>query len=377
MWTAPSEAQLLQAVDYGYPQTRERHYLLGYRLAEEGGRAARHLAARQSPADAFRTIFLSPTSAPPEAVGVGVVMLCSAPPEALGVGVVMLCLRAGPWQVHQDMDVLQPWMQECQALLRDFQIDPLPLSECLLPNNSALLQAAQAREAPAAAAAVEHGAHKTYMVDHLQKYGEANLQWPPVLPAERAAAVKHLPIRQQELVHYLYETSTAASSHANQDPGRCSSACQGSALGASSANQGSALRASGLEEAALADVNMSIGWVKMHRGACPCLVGTGRVWLFHKNRELSGEEALALQGFDIARQHVDDFKRRQLVELAGNAFNGGVCLAVVSTGLFGLGCLPDVDIDTSSAQASERGSNAGSVQDATQDSRYDELDDLD
>ena len=377
MWTAPSEAQLLQAVDYGYPQTRERHYLLGYRLAEEGGRAARHLAARQSTADAFRTIFLSPTSAPPEAVGVGVVMLCSAPPEALGVGVVMLCLRAGPQQVHQNMDVLQPWMQECQALLRDFQIDPLPLSECLLPNNSALLQAAQAREAPAAAAAVEHGAHKTYMVDHLQKYGEANLQWPPVLPAERAAAVKHLPIRQQELVHYLYETSTAASSHAKQDPGRCSSACQGSALGASSANQGSALRASGLEEAVLADVNMSIGWVKMHRGACPCLVGTGRVWLFHKNRELSGEEALALQGFDIARQHVDDFKRWQLVELAGNAFNGGVCLAVVSTGLFGLGCLPDVDIDTSSAQASEQGSSAASVQDATQDSRYDELDDLD
>ena len=115
----------------------------------------------------------------------------------------------------------------------------------------------------------------------------------------------------------------------------------------------------------------------MHRGACPCLVGIGRVWLFHKNRELSGEEALALQGFDIARQHVDDFQRWQLVELAGNAFNGGVCLAVVSTGLFGLGCLPDVDIDTSSAQASEQGSSAASVQDATQDSRYDELDDLD
>jgi hypothetical protein len=61
---------------------------------------------------------------------------------------------------------------------------------------------------------------------------------------------------------------------------------------------------------------------------------------------------LALQGFDIARQHVDDFKRRQLMELAGNAFNGGVCLAVVSRGLFGLGCLPDVDIDTSSSPAS-------------------------
>ena len=102
MWTAPSEAQLLQAVDYGYPQARERHYLLGYRLAEEGGRAARHSAARQSTADAFRTMFLSPKSAPPEAVGVGVVMLCSAPPEALGVGVVMLCLRAGPQQVHQN-----------------------------------------------------------------------------------------------------------------------------------------------------------------------------------------------------------------------------------------------------------------------------------
>ena len=189
--------------------------------------------------------------------------------------------------------------------------------------------------------------------------------------------MQHLPIRQQELVRYLYELSTAASSHAKQGPGRCSSAYQGSALCASSANQGSALHASGLDEAVLADVNMSIGWVKMQRGACPCLVGTGRVWLLHKNRELSGEEALALQGFDIARQHVGDFKRRQLMELAGNAFNGGVCLAVVSTGLFGLRCLPDVDIDTPSSQASEQGSNAGSVQDATQDSQYDELDYVD
>ena len=114
-----------------YPQTRERRYLLGYRLAEEGGRAARHSAARQSTADPLRAVFLSPTSAPPEAVG---------------VGVVMLCLHAGPQQVRQKMDVLQPWMQECQALLRDFQIDPLPLSACLLPSNSPLLQAAQELE---------------------------------------------------------------------------------------------------------------------------------------------------------------------------------------------------------------------------------------
>ena len=158
-------------------------------------------------------------------------MLCSALPEAVGVGVAMPCLPAGAHQARQDMDVLQPWMQECRALLRDFQIDPLPLSECLLPSNSPLLQAAQAREAPAAAAAVERGAHKTYMVDQLQKFGEANLPWPPVLPAERAAAVEHLTTRQQELARYLYEISMAASSDAKQGPGRCSSANQGSAPG--------------------------------------------------------------------------------------------------------------------------------------------------
>jgi hypothetical protein len=168
----------------------------------------------------------------------------------------MLRLPAGPQQVRQDMDVLQPWMQECQALLRAFQIDPLPLSECLLPNNSPLLRAAQGREAPAGAAAVDHGSHKTYMVDHLQKYGEANLQWPPVLPAERAAAVMRLPMRQHELARYLYEVSTAASRHSKQGPGRCSSANRGSALDARRASQGSAR---GLDEAFLADVNMSIG----------------------------------------------------------------------------------------------------------------------
>ena len=164
----------------------------------------------------------------------------------------------------------------------------------------------------------------------------------------------------------------AASSNAKQGPGRCSSANQGFALGTSSANQGSALGASGLDEALLADVNMSIGWVKLPHRTCPCLVGTGRVWLFHENRELSGEEALALQGFDIARQHVGDFNRRQLMELAGNAFNGGVCLAVVSTGLFGMGCLPVVDVDTSPSQASEQGSDHAPL-----DSRYDDLDDVD
>ena len=151
-------------------------------------------------------------------------MLCSATPEAVGVGV-------GAQQVRQDMDVLQPCMQDCQALLRGFQIDPLPLSERLLPSNSPLLQAAQAREAPAAAAAVERGARKTYMVGHLQKFGEANLPWPLVLPAERAAAVEHLATRQQELVHYLYEIRMAASSDTTQGPGRRSSADQGSAPG--------------------------------------------------------------------------------------------------------------------------------------------------
>ena len=79
-----------------------------------------------------------------------------------------------------------------------------------------------------------------------------------------------------------------------------------------------------------------------------------------------------MQGFDIARQHVGDFNRRQLMELAGNAFNGGVCLAVVSVGLLGLGCLPGVDVDTSPSQASEQGSD-----DAPLDSRYDDLNDVD
>ena len=65
------------------------------------------------------------------------------------------------------------------------------------------------------------------------------------------------------------------------------------------------------------------------------------------------------------------------MELAGSAFNGGVCLVVVFTGLLGLGCLPDVDIDTSPSQASEQGADAGSAQDAPQDSRYDDLDDVD
>ena len=52
-------------------------------------------------------------------------------------------------------------------------------------------------------------------------------------------------------------------------------------------------------------------------------------------RSLSGQEALALQGFGHAIQRVTDedrpYTQKELMDLAGNAFNGGVCSAVFLT----------------------------------------------
>lgn len=63
---------------------------------------------------------------------------------------------------------------------------------------------------------------------------------------------------------------------------------------------------------------------------CPCLVSTCRPWILHRRRDLTGAEALELQGFPASFvQHRDRrIPNPVLLTLAGNAMSGYVLMAV-------------------------------------------------
>jgi hypothetical protein len=54
------------------------------------------------------------------------------------------------------------------------------------------------------------------------------------------------------------------------------------------------------------------------------------MWLMPRGTDLDPSEALALQGFSHVIQKTTGRTARELTYLAGNAFNGGVCLDLMS-----------------------------------------------
>ena len=70
---------------------------------------------------------------------------------------------------------------------------------------------------------------------------------------------------------------------------------------------------------------MNLEW-QLGQSEVPCMVCSAQPWLFLRQRELSGAEALALQGFPVADlKHQDNrFKNRDLLHMAGNAMSGFV-----------------------------------------------------
>ena len=85
----------------------------------------------------------------------------------------------------------------------------------------------------------------------------------------------------------------------------------------------------------------------MCKNILPCLVGCSHIWLYGygaggpdkedlPGRDLAGEEALALQGLPWQWQRracADRVSPSDLMDLAGNAFCGAVCSAVLLTAL--------------------------------------------
>ena len=180
------------------------------------------------------------------------------------------------------------------------------------------------------------GEHK-YDVDHLDAYLKASLPWPPAL-GDFSSKVSHLPRRQGELAYLIERTvsdSTGETCH---------------------------------------DLNMSADWISTSRpNMCHCLVSSSRPWLRRRQRDMIGDEALAIQGFDLARQRDPPGGQGPTsvnkLDLSGNAFSGfvvcGVLLAMWSNiewvgalkihdqVLLSLRCHGSVDSDSGEGQESE------------------------
>ena len=120
-----------------------------------------------------------------------------------------------------------------------------------------------------------------------------------------------------------------------------------------------------------ADIYMSMDWLRALEGKVPCLASTSMIWCLGRGRILSGPEVMAIQGFSFSDQKVfpDDFEldlrggcfgectceeeeplpqwsTEQLRNMAGNAFNGMVVVAILTAGLSSVPWLcfpPDLD----------------------------------
>ena len=146
------------------------------------------------------------------------------------------------------------------------------------------------------------GAEQKYEEEHLEMFEKAGLQWPPDEEAfERAGltdVVAHLPRRNAECVYYHY-----CGTKNGTEPER--------------------------KDEHIMDINMRLGWQASGQSV-PCLVSSSRPWIFGRRRDLTGAEALEIQGFPAKylQHNQKRFSNPDLLQMAGNAMSGFVLLAV-------------------------------------------------
>jgi len=283
------------------------------------------------------------------------------------------------------------WVHGFDALLRQVQVPPVPFERVVLPNGHELVElahaarplasdsrrkpkakatasgqraAASAQSQPAAAfgqsqpaAASGHSqeapasgqsqqeskvAVPQYHVDHLEKYMGVGLAWPPEAhwTPEFEAKTQCLSNRMREILWYVEH---------QQGPARS------------------------LKSLSFRDLNMTIGWSYDWDAICPCIVSTSTLWVRGTmpatvsdqraatvsdqcaatvsdqrtalcdtasgqavqcvDHVLTGEEALALQGFDYTLQSrapdLHKWSQKEKIDLAGNAFSASSVLPLL------------------------------------------------
>ena len=199
------------------------------------------------------------------------------------------------------------WFGNIARFLDALKIEPLPLADFLFSNEHDSVRKwrahrQQLREREALKPELVKGktnAETVYELGHLESFLEHGLKWPPDMGSFEAV-VSHLGRRQSELAFLC--------THKLKDePGET---CH--------------------------DLNMSATWmVEAKANECHILVSTSRPWLRKRQRDMTGDEALNLQGFDVKRQRVmcatliDAFSNPQKFDLAGNSFCGFVVTALL------------------------------------------------
>ena len=200
--------------------------------------------------------------------------------------------------------VLPPFVIEVQSILQQLEVEMLPLSSFLRYTGVCPWIAefeSRGGKDPLTKKAKSGGAVKDqYTVSTLQEYENQGFAWPPNCNAEFQFYTRHLGDRQRQSIWFW---ERMLEKHAGDFHGSVASV----------------------------DVNMSCEWQHVQKDLVPCLVSTSRTWLIRQMRLMSGMEALNLQGFSYQFQQVCDppLTCREQVDLAGNAFNGGVCEAVL------------------------------------------------
>jgi site-specific DNA-cytosine methylase len=153
-----------------------------------------------------------------------------------------------------------------------------------------------------------------YEINHLSAYSENGLAWPPTFSDAFLAKTTCLSLRQQQILHFDEMTEGFAEM---------------------------------LEQLVVRDLNMTIEWGHTRKDVLPTIVSSSVVWVrgcYLKNgvmtvidRKVCGAELLNVQGFPLTLQDAGgsrssevEFSEKGKVDLAGNAFCAGHLIPVLS-----------------------------------------------
>ena len=176
-----------------------------------------------------------------------------------------------------------------------------------------------------------------YQVDHLDTFTACEMPWPPSYSddPELEAAMGSIPERQKQCIWFHERKPNSSRCATNREK--------------------------------VYDTNMNLSWqVEPPEGAqIGCLTSTTRGWILNLRRPLLGAEALYLQGFHYKHLRNSDkhFSQANLMDLAGNAFCGFACAAILIAGFGSIDfdslepfiqrLQPDTDVSGSEVEESE------------------------
>jgi site-specific DNA-cytosine methylase len=187
------------------------------------------------------------------------------------------------------------WFHDIFTTFTDMKVEAPPLGEFLAPSDHVSVASWRAERTANLEARDCSRVDRKYEVDHMDAFIALGMDYPPDM-GDFTPTVSHLPRRQAELA-FLYKLW-------NKDE----------------------------PKETVHDLNMSPAFgAGTKTDECATLVSTSRPWLRKLERDMSGDEALVLQGFDYCRQYSVNsdfdsmsFSHSQKLDLAGNAFNAYV-----------------------------------------------------